>query len=156
MKLYTGSVDAGMKIFKQHGVGGVWKGFVATVVRDAPFFGFYFMFYEIFANMLQGDEPGPVSAVNGFMAGGFTGILSWVMTFPTDSLKSISQTEPLEQNKRLYSGYLNMCKTVVAKDGFGKLYNGLFVCALRGFPVNAVTFLCYEQARSTIQNFRGK
>ena len=155
---YTGSIDAGMKLFKKWGIRGVAKGWVATLWRDGTFFGFYFMFYEVIVKMLQGsgnhdEKPSPLT---GFLAGGFTGIISWVGTFPTDSLKSIAQADSLDPAKRQYRGYFNMVSKVIAENGIGKLYNGLFVCTLRAFPVNAVTFLFYELARSNIQAMRGK
>lgn len=156
IKKYSGSIDAGMKIFKKHGFQAVQKGWVATIGRDGPFFGLYFMFYEMIARALQGDNGGKITAFQGFLSGGLTGVVSWVITFPLDSLKSISQTEPLNQSQRVYSGYMNMVKTVVQKEGAQKLYNGLLVCTLRGFPVNAVTFLFYEMAKDQIQNLRGK
>lgn len=156
VKKYTGSIDAGVKIFKKHGFAAVQKGWVATVARDAPFFGFYFMFYEIVARIIQGNEGGPITPLQGFISGGVTGVISWVLTFPTDSLKSIAQTEKLDKGQRVYKSYLNMISTVLRKEGIRKLYNGLFVCTLRGFPVNAVTFLCYEVAKGEIQHLRGK
>lgn len=159
VKLYSGSIDAGVKIFKKYGFSAVQKGWVATLARDSTFFGFYFMFYEIVARQIQtiqGTLDQPITPLQGFLSGGITGVASWVMTFPTDSLKSIAQTEELNPAKRVYTGYLNMVSTIMKKEGIKKLYNGLFVCTLRGFPVNAITFLFYEVARDQIQGMRGK
>jgi solute carrier family 25 carnitine/acylcarnitine transporter 20/29 len=147
-KIYNGSLDAGIKIFKKHGIAGVQKGWVATVVRDVGFFGLYFTFYEIIARALQGGEGDVIDPFNGFIAGGLTGIISWVSVFPTDSLKSISQTEDFENRK--YKNYRHMVKTVIKEQGMKKLYNGLPVCTLRAFPVNAITFAFYELAKKQI------
>ena len=156
VKLYTGSIDAGIKIFKQYGISGVAKGWVATVARDGTFFGFYFMFYEIIARLIQGSKDDKISPLAGFVAGGATGIITWVSTFPTDSLKSIAQADSLDKSKRQYTGYINMVSTVLREQGIKKLYNGLFVCALRGFPANAVTFLFYEVAKDGFMKLRRK
>jgi solute carrier family 25 carnitine/acylcarnitine transporter 20/29 len=40
---YKGVLDAARKITKQHGIKGVYQGFVPTMVRNIPCFGFYFM-----------------------------------------------------------------------------------------------------------------
>lgn len=156
VKRYSGSIDAGIKIFKQHGFAAVQKGWVATMWRDGPFFAFYFMLYEEVAKILKGGSDDPITPLQGFLAGGTTGVLSWVLTFPTDTLKSIAQTEELDAGKRLYKGYFDMVRTIIKTEGIKKLYNGLLVVTLRGFPVNAVTFLCYEIARSEINGLRSK
>lgn len=106
------------------------------------------MFYEIIARSLQGPDSEKISAKNGFIAGGLTGIISWLVAFPFDSLKSISQTEDFENKK--YKNYRHMCASVIKEGGAKKLYNGLPVCMLRAFPVNAITFAFYEIAKEQI------
>jgi solute carrier family 25 (mitochondrial carnitine/acylcarnitine transporter), member 20/29 len=99
--------------------------------------------------VLKGDSE-KASPLSGFIAGGTTGSISWLLTFPTDSFKSISQTEDFDNRK--YSSYRDMVAKVVKEKGFGKLYSGLGVCMLRAFPVNAITFAFYEVARTNIMS----
>ena len=97
--------------------------------------------------VLQGDEK-VINPTYGFLAGGTTGMISWLLTFPLDSLKSISQTESFDQRK--YSSYRGMVSSVLKEQGLAKLYNGLGVCLLRSFPVNAITFAFYEVAKKEL------
>lgn len=154
LKVYSGSLDAGVKIFKKYGIKGVNQGLFATIVREIGFCSGFFSFYEIFKRQLRDSPDTPPSPFQVFIAGGITGIFTWSLIFPADTLKSIAQTEPLAPSKRRYTGYFDMVSKVVKKHGIKHLYRGLDVCLMRAFPVNAVTFSCYELARSTITNVR--
>lgn len=147
MKEYSGAFDAGKKIYSKYGLNGLYKGYVSTLARDGSFYGCYFLAYEIIMKILQGDEK-VINPTYGFLAGGTTGMISWLLTFPLDSLKSISQTESFEQKK--HSSYRAMVATVLKEQGASKLYNGLGVCLLRSFPVNAITFAFYELAKKEL------
>jgi len=45
---YKGSVDAFLKISKNEGMRGIYKGYGATLLSYGPFSAFYFLFYEYF------------------------------------------------------------------------------------------------------------
>jgi solute carrier family 25 carnitine/acylcarnitine transporter 20/29 len=154
--LYTGSVDAGIKIYKRYGLKAVQKGWTATCVRDIFFCGCFFFYYDVISEAFNNTAPNAPPTVKQFFAGGLTGLLTWFCIFPSDSLKSIAQTEALAVDKRIYKGYFHMCRTYIGQNGFLKLYNGLFVCMLRAFPVNAVTFVFYEEAKKGVEHLRKK
>jgi len=44
---YNGSVDAGRKIFKQHGIKGLYLGFYPTLLREIIAMAFYFSSFEM-------------------------------------------------------------------------------------------------------------
>jgi len=49
--LYKSCADATAKIYKNHGVGGLFRGLSSTVARDTWGYVFYFAFYEYIKNM---------------------------------------------------------------------------------------------------------
>lgn len=155
-KLYSGSIDAGVKIFKQHGLKAVCKGFLGTLLRDIGMYSVYFCTYEHLTRYMKSNPDDPVTPVQSLISGGFSGISCWLVVFPLDCLKSIEQTDSLLKDKRLYKGYLDLVSKVVKRDGFANLYKGLDVCLMRAFPVNAVTFLFYEIARNEINQLNRK
>lgn len=152
--LYTGSIDAAVKIHRKYGVKGVQKGLFATMLREMGFCAGFFTFYEFFSRTIKERNGGEISPMETFIAGGITGLCTWSVIYPLDTLKSIAQAESLAPEKREYSGYFNMLKTIVRKYGFKRLYTGLGVCLLRAFPVNAVTFSCYETANFAISELK--
>lgn len=44
---YNGSVDAGIKIYKQHGIKGLYLGFYPTLLREVIAMAVYFSTFEI-------------------------------------------------------------------------------------------------------------
>lgn len=154
LKVYTGSMDAGVKIFKKYGLRGVYQGLLATIVREMGFCAGFFSFYEMTKRQFRDTPNAPLSSFETFIAGGITGILTWSLIFPADTLKSIAQTDALAPSRQKYNGYFNMVRKVVKENGVRHLYRGLDVCLMRAFPVNAVTFSFYEIARSSIDKLR--
>lgn len=146
-KLYTGSMDAFHKISRKYGIKGLNKGLFSTMLREIGFCAGFFTFYEFSKRQIKETPQDEISPLQVFLAGGVTGIFTWGLIFPLDTLKSVAQTEPLSAEKRQYSGYFDMARSFIKRNGFRGLYRGLNVCLLRAFPVNAVTFSCYELAR---------
>lgn len=113
------------------------------------------MFYEEFKEIFgSGEEPhANLTFFQVFIAGGLTGIFTWGLIYPIDSLKSIAQTEPITVSKRRYSGYFDLVRKHVAKNGIRSLYMGVSICVARAFPVNAVTFTFYEVADNFLDRY---
>lgn len=144
-----------MKIFKSHGIRGLMKGFVANIYREIVLMGFFFYFYEMISQSIAGDctitnEKAKIDPMTSIVAGGSTGILSWLIAYPIDALKSIAQTESL--SKPRWTNYRHMVSDILARKGYLSLYKGLDVCMYRAFPVNAVVFLCYEASRNIMSD----
>lgn len=149
VKQYSGAFNAGQQIAVKYGIRGLYKGFVGTLVRDSMFKAIFFTSNDLIMKAFHGNST-VINPTYAFIAGGLTGIVSWLAIFPLDSLKSIQQTESLDHKK--YSGYTSMVQTVLKEQGVAKLYRGLGVCLLRSFPVNAVTFMLYNLAKTRLVN----
>lgn len=46
MEKYKGPIDVVKKLYKESGIRSIYKGTVATLLRDVPASGMYFMTYE--------------------------------------------------------------------------------------------------------------
>jgi hypothetical protein len=57
VKEYTGSIDAGIKIYKQHGMRGLQKGITANIFREIVFYGCFFYFYEMISQRIADVDP---------------------------------------------------------------------------------------------------
>ena len=70
----------------------------------------------------------------------------------TDICSIILQIEGLKRHPRYgariesstYKGKYHALKEIVAKEGFGGLYKGLFTSLVKSAPAGAVTFVAYE------------
>lgn len=90
-------------------------------LREIPAITLYFSSYRYLKE----------NSTNIILAGGISGSLSWLFTYPIDTVKS-----------RLQS---NLCSTVSQSIQMGNLYYGLGYCLLRAFIVNGASFYIYEK-----------
>ncbi|XP_006766694.2 PREDICTED: mitochondrial basic amino acids transporter [Myotis davidii] len=104
----------------QGGLRGVNRGMVSTLLRETPSFGVYFLTYDVVTRAL-GCEPGDSLLVPKLLlAGGTSGILSWLSTYP--------------------NGILDCMRQSYRAEGWRVFTRGLTSTLLRAFPVNAATF----------------
>jgi solute carrier family 25 carnitine/acylcarnitine transporter 20/29 len=104
-----------------------YKTLHSVLLREIPAMGIYFSTYKYLK-----DKDIPI-----FIAGASTGILTWTITYPLDTIKS-----------RLQSG---ACTTLNQSYRQGKLYYGLNYCLMRALVVNGVTFTTYEHVHNYIK-----
>lgn len=144
------------------GIKGFYMGFPLHMARDtlgtALYFGFYDSIRKLVSRHSKNDSrsgpslygiPGPVVS---FLSGSSAGILSWLIVYPVDLIKTKVQRDALAGNPRQFTGwqvFLHMIKerppiqaegqkqgilktdTFLAR--FLRLYRGLGVSALRSF-----------------------
>lgn len=99
---YGGSVDAFRSIYSQHGLRGIFRGLPATAMREAVGCGMYFGVYEVvkrgFAESVGGADN--LGIHHFLMAGGLSGVLAWIPSYPIDIIKSKIQADVLTGNRR--------------------------------------------------------
>lgn len=153
---YTGSFDAAKRIFQRHGIRGLYHGTVATLLRESAFCFNFFLFYgelkTIFGN--PDDPDHRLTIYQTLLAGGVTGMITWGIIYPIDSVKSIMQAQPINLKKRTFDGVLDVVRHYWKNNGIRWFYRGLNVCMARSFPVNACTFCFYEIADDIIDKYR--
>ena len=119
-------------------------------LRDVPGYGIYILIYEwLYAKMNKrkiGDKYGLFSSV---MAGGWAGVISWFLMAPFDVVKSLLQADTTHTK---YRGLMHCTHHTATTLGFKAFYAGCAVNCIRGFPVNAITFLVYSQTVKALTN----
>ncbi|OMH84190.1 Mitochondrial basic amino acids transporter [Zancudomyces culisetae] len=150
---YKGVFDCGVRIFKENGIKGLYRGLGVTIIREIPSYTAYFGCYEGLKNLfiqLRPEGPAkdkPSTAFEMFVAGGISGIAAWIFAYPQDIVKSRLQKD----NK--YSS-TSACIRALREEGrtIGyKIYlNGLGPTLLRAFPANAATFIAYEWTKKQL------
>lgn len=138
-----GSIKAFANIYKMEGISGCYRGMVSTVIRDFGY-GFYFVCYEYLCNQLTKltNEKRRNMLVS-IASGGLTGIVSWVVVFPVDVMKTRIQMDGANGSIQ-YNGLMDAFRKSVRRDGWQVLTRGLGTTAVRSFPCNAVIFPVVE------------
>jgi len=132
-------------IVKKRGVGGLFAGFDAQLMRDGPFYAVFFGSYELYKFTLAQAVPGINEEVNYFLSGGFAGMTGWFMAMPFDVPKTILQSDP---NARIFGDFFPLMAKVARERGVvGGLYAGLGPTLVRAFPSNAALFLGVEYSK---------
>lgn len=147
LQMNTGQVKKGnlravvSSIYKKNGLLGFYLGFLPTFIRDVPSTGIYFYGYTKCRERLLLDNNRRFVEL---IAGGTAGVLSWAFVIPIDVIKSRVQ----------YGGgtMLECARCIYRESGIRGFFRGTLPCLMRAFPVNAATFLAYEETVRNIGN----
>ena len=141
---------------------GLCRGTGATLWRDAPTYGFYFITFERIKAALESGRGRGGGARGGeaevevlpvMVAGAAAGVISWFFALPADVVKSVIQGAPIDappERTRVPA----VVARLYAQGGLPVFFRGLAPCLLRAAPVNAVTFLGYEWVRKLLAGWR--
>ncbi|RSL93431.1 hypothetical protein CDV31_014726 [Fusarium ambrosium] len=92
-RLYAGPIDCLRKIYRYHGVQGVYHGLSATLLFRSFFF-FWWASYDVLSRILREKTNLSAPAVN-FWAGGLSAQAFWLTSYPSDVVKQRIMTDPL-------------------------------------------------------------
>lgn len=89
-----------------------------------------------------------LSTSSQLLAGGGAGMLYWLLTYPTDVIKSAMQSDDSDKSKRKYKNIPD-CATKLYKNegGVGRFFRGFAPCLMRSVPANATMLLVMEKCR---------
>mgnify|MGYP001799663791 CR=1 FL=1 len=139
-KRYKGSIDCLYKIFKNEGLRGCYRGMTLTLLRDIPAFAAYFGSYDGLCRLLSKTSNPYIDLQTGhlFLAGGLSGMASWIVTYWVDVIKSRYQADGVGLTN-IYKNSLDCAKTTYQKEGIQVFFRGLDTALIRAFPTNAAT-----------------
>ena len=106
----------------------LYNGLHLTLVRDSVGFSIYFGSYNYFQSKNN----------NSLINGGIAGMLSWIYSFPFDTIKTIQQTHDLSFKKAY--------QTIK----FKQLIKGIHIVLIRSFIVNAGIFYSFEHIKNIL------
>lgn len=142
---YNGMVDCAKQLYREGGIRSIYKGSFATLLRDVPASGMYFLTYEYVKKAMAPNEGEKEEAGKALLrtifAGGMAGIANWAIGMPADVLKSRLQTAPEGTYK---NGIRDVFRELMKNEGPLALYKGVTPVMLRAFPANAACFIGFE------------
>lgn len=94
-------------------------------------------------NGLAAPAGGTSKGLKGIVAGGLTGCIEVMITYPTEFVKTHLQLDE-KGDKKQYTGIVDCVKKTVNKHGFFGLYRGLSVLLYCAIPKNGVRFGSFE------------
>jgi len=152
---FKGPVDLARHIIRTEGTQALFRGYMATNLRDSLASMAYFSTYEYLKfNLLPKDvqRSTGMTVFWTLFAGGCAGIMNWVPAIPVDTLKSRYQTAPAGKYPH---GIRSVAAKIYAQEGIRSIatfYRGVGPVFLRAFPANAACFLGYATARTFLNS----
>ncbi|KAJ4376247.1 hypothetical protein N0V83_001530 [Neocucurbitaria cava] len=140
-RLYSGPIDCLQKIYRGHGVRGVYHGLSATLLFRT-FFCFWWGTYDLFTRQLQKHTDLSAPSIN-FWAGGLSAQVFWLTSYPSDVVKQRIMTDPLGEGRQ-FPRWRDAAKAVWRENGWRGYWRGFAPCFLRAFPANAMALVAFE------------
>uniref|UniRef100_G3TZ73 Solute carrier family 25 member 43 n=1 Tax=Loxodonta africana TaxID=9785 RepID=G3TZ73_LOXAF len=117
----------GLQVWRAEGPRALWKGNGVACLRLFPCSAVQLAAYRKFV-ILFTDDLGRISQWSSIMAGSLAGMVSTIVTYPTDLIK----TRLIVQNmlEPSYKGILHALATIYQQEGFLALYRGVSLTVL--------------------------
>ena len=125
------------------------RGMGVTTVREFFGYGIYFLTYEAGMRRVLPSYNNDRSEIPSYLVvafGAMSGVTLWTLTFPVDVIKTRIQTDLTGR----YKSALDCIRATYAEGGLASFYRGFTPCLLRSMPVNAITFVAFEQAMKAL------
>jgi solute carrier family 25 carnitine/acylcarnitine transporter 20/29 len=146
---YLSTRELLVSIIRKEGLVGLYRGFWVTFNRDFLSFGIYF--YSYFKIKDCYEERNSLTNLKLLFAGGVSGVMSWLITYPFDTLKTVIQTQNQERYLKQIEAYSLISKETNSK--FYCIFKGLTPTLIRAFIVNAVIFYTNELCQNICKKF---
>ncbi len=137
-----GTLQTARLVVREHGVRGLYRGLMPTLIRDCPSYGVWFLVYEYLKDVMvkEWNMQGSKEPVAQFAAGGLAGVAAWASIYPIDVAKSRvqSSTASLSMAAAFRDGY--------REGGVRSFFQGFSTTMAKGFVCSGTTFVCVELA----------
>lgn len=131
-------------VIKEQGVQGLYKGVVATGIRQASSVGVRFMLYNEVRAVIAGGKDAKGKPWHSMVAGGTVGAISVIVNNPVDVVKSRIQAQGSGPNPA-YTGTVQAFFKILREEGARSFFKGVEARVLRVGLGQAITFATYEQ-----------
>jgi solute carrier family 25, member 38 len=136
-------------IWKNEGIRNLYIGLIPTLIRDAPFSGIYYTFYNSFKGMMESELSQsiiPFSPVRNFLVGISAGAIATMITQPADVIRTRMQLS--STHEKSLNGFQLLVKTskhLIQTEGFSGLFIGGVARITKRAVSTAITWTIFEE-----------
>ncbi|RGB33135.1 mitochondrial carrier domain-containing protein [Rhizophagus diaphanus] len=138
-------------ILRHEGIKGLFYGYGATVIRDAPYAGLYLLFYERWKLLMSANSFTIASPIIHMTSAIIAGLSATTITHPFDMLKTRVQLKP-QNYPNIWLGALKIFK----EEGFLRFFDGLSLRLGRKTTQAAINWTIYEALVTWFQQRRNE
>eukprot|EP00752_Nemacystus_decipiens_P005250 g4764.t1 len=143
---YSGLIDAVRTITREEGPLALYKGSVPALMLCGQGAVQFAVYEWLKARVPKRDENTPMESL---LMGGASKVLSTLVTYPTQVIKSRLQqrgtAEDVQAGSSRYRGTLHCAAEIGRKEGARGFFKGCVAHAVRAAPASAITFVVYEE-----------
>mmetsp|Transcript_41483 Transcript_41483/g.47849 ORF Transcript_41483/g.47849 Transcript_41483/m.47849 type:complete len:150 (-) Transcript_41483:106-555(-) len=119
---FTGSYDALTKIYSRHGLLGVYRGWLITILRDCISYAAWFGCYESLKEA-SCSKDAPPSILWLMLLGAVAGEAFWLSTYPIDVCKTKLQADSFAEPK--FRGIVDVFRKTYRAEGVVGFWRGI-------------------------------
>ena len=133
------------QIVKEGGMKNLFRGYYQTLFRESLSYACYFGSYEAMLRSItpKGEQP---STMGILLAGSVSGLVVWGPVYPIDVVKTRIQA----CTNSTPDCSMKCVQKILAKEGVRGFFKGFATTMVRAVPVNAITFLVFEQVQKSL------
>jgi hypothetical protein len=140
---YRNSLHCASSLVQNFGIRALFAGMGATMLREIPGSIAFFSTFNVLRNFMKPNGE-PLSPPQLLLIGSIGGVISTIIVFPADVVKSRLQTQPTYLSNPKYHGTWDcVCQSYKA-EGLSVFYSGLKPQIIRAFPASATAMLVLE------------
>ena len=144
---FKGFFHGSKMIIAEHGIGSLYQGLSATIMKQGSNQAVRFWVVESFRSWHTGGDPTQkVSTLYMGLYGGIAGALSVIANTPLDVVKT--RMQGLESKK--YTGFRHCIKTIFVNEGPMAFYKGTLPRMSRVILDVGITFMIYDEIKGLI------
>jgi len=137
------------KMYVDDGWRGYFKGNGTNIIRIVPYSAAQFAAFEKFKKLLTKPGEKDLTPLNRLNAGAMAGIVSVVVTYPLDLIRTRLSVQSPTQIK--YKGIAHAWKMIVREEGFFALFKGLVPTVMGVAPYVGLNFMTYETLKAFVK-----
>ena len=150
--LKMGTMSGIVHIFKTEGLRGMYKGAIATTLKQGSNQGLRFMAFEQYKHLVQSADSKNVSIdpLQAMVGGMCAGLFSTLMNNPFDVLKTRMQGT---EASKLYKGFFDCMIKIARNEGVTTFWSGVVPRLARVVPGQGIIFASSETITQMVTNY---
>jgi solute carrier family 25 citrate transporter 1 len=145
---YHGFVSAVKQIIRDEGLGGIYQGVSATVIKQASNQAVRFLSYNEIRDLFKrGDPKRKITPLETAAAGAIAGVIGVLANNPVDTVKTRMQGLDAKRYQNTWDCFVK----ILRQEGFLAFYKGVGPRMTRIIFGQAIIFTTYEHINSSLQ-----
>lgn len=148
-RLYTGGIDCFLKVVRNEGVFGLYRGLLPQLVGVAPEKAIKLTMNDLMRSLLRDRRTGELTLASEIVSGGTAGASQVIFTNPLEIVKIRLQTQG-ETARVTGQAAVQGAWSIAKSLGVRGLYKGASACLLRDIPFSAIYFTLYSHLKRDV------